>query len=368
MSATVRAARCAAVSGIVRVRPWAQGICIALAVVGYSLWIGSAGGSALAGEDDTAAPASGDLSGTYVCEQFRLELAKAGDGSYEGFRTPLERAAVGGTLSASAKVVERGLDRIVLSGDFARFKETFPFQATYQGATLRVSSIFSEYRLMRIPRPVDHREFAGTGFGGRPIRLVLEKEPAEDRPGAATLLVDEVVKHAVSFNRHNERITGTITMDDRKLDFSGRLRGLLLTLEIGPESYALATVGPSAINSDGLRTWFVNSASYDAAAQQLVLKIFTKAVLTDSEREQADFRFALLSKDGVRSAGQLSATDLPTPRPAAKPAAAARPNQPPARLAYRAQLVVPAEPSLLERSSVIKLEQAPAVRWPLAPR
>src|SRR5262245_34716629 len=96
---------------------------LALTAVGCCLALGWIAAPALAGSDDGAS--ASDLSGSYICEQFRLDLTRAADGSYEGFRTPLDRAG-GGVLQASAKVTERGQDRIVLSGDFVRFKETFP--------------------------------------------------------------------------------------------------------------------------------------------------------------------------------------------------------------------------------------------------
>jgi hypothetical protein len=219
---------------------------------------------------------------------------------------------------------------------------------------------------LRIPRVADHREFVGRGFGGRPIRLVLEKEPEEDSPGAGVLIVDEVVRHTVSFHRYNERLAGTVSLDERKLDFTGMLRGLLLTMEIGPESYALSAVGGSAINADGLRGWFLASAAYDASARQLVFKLNTRGQITQAERDQAEFRYALLSKEGLRSGGHGGATDLPAAQPARSPAAKA--GNTPARQAYRAQFVVPVEPGLLERCAVIRLEQAPIERAIAAPR
>ncbi len=351
---------------VVTLRSPASANCVALAAIACALCWGWTL-SASAGEEDDPDPR--DLTGTYVCEQFRLELTKAEDGSYFGSRLPLERAAKGGTLLASAKVIEHVPDRIVLQGDFARFKETFPFQATYQGATLRVNSIFSEYRLMRLPRVADHREFAGRGFGGRPVRLILEKEPEKDRDGTGVLVVDDVVRHAVSYRWYKERLAGTITLDDRKLDFTGMLRGLLLTLEIGPESYDLAAVGGSAINSDALRGGVLASAAYDASARQLVFKLFTRGRIMQAERDQAEFRFALLSKDGLHSSGRGPATDLPTVEPARSPAAAAaKTGQRPVPQAYRAQFAVPADPALLERTSVIRLEQTPIERPIVLPR
>ncbi len=364
MIAAVSSARRSIVCRIVALR-WRTPVTVAMAVMYCALCLACAGGSTQAAEDDADEPR--DLTGTYVCEQFRLELTRTSDGTYDGTRTALEGSSVRGTLSASAKVAEHAPDRIVLQGDFARFKETFPFQATYQGATLRVSSIFSEYRLMRIPSATDHREFAGRGFGGRPIRLVLETEPEKDRPGAALLLVDEVVRHAVEYHRYNDRLAGTITLDERKLDFTGMLRGLLLTLEIGPESYALAAVGGSAINSDALQGWFLSSAAYDAAARQLVFKIFTRGQITQAQRDQAEFRFALLSKDGLRSAGRGPAIDL-SAAPLARAAAGAKPRQTTATQAYRTQFAVSAEPALLEGSSVIRLEQVPIEGAVVVPR
>src|SRR5436190_10929253 len=79
---------------------------ITLAVVSCSLWLGWVGTSKLPAEDDTAEnPPLGDLSGTYVCEQFRLELAKTESGAYVGHRVPLEGRGAGRDLSAAAKVV-----------------------------------------------------------------------------------------------------------------------------------------------------------------------------------------------------------------------------------------------------------------------